>query len=106
MTGFDVPDMTCGRCADRIHRALAQAGLPASLVVEIDVRARQVRLLQAGPATGERVRAAIEGAGYTTRALSAAAARQRPAGCCCGPRLGPRVDKGQAAAGAPSSCCG
>ncbi|WP_369468140.1 heavy-metal-associated domain-containing protein, partial [Enterobacter cloacae] len=37
MVRFNVPDMTCGGCAQRIRRAIAQAPMPAGVEVEIDV---------------------------------------------------------------------
>ena len=44
MVHINVPDMTCGGCAQRIRRAIAQAQMPAGVEVEIDVAARQVRV--------------------------------------------------------------
>lgn len=109
MIRFNVPDMTCGACANRIGRALAQAGLPADLQVEIDVAARQVRLPLAAPgAVAQAVRQAIVQAGYT--AEPAAPARQAPAaartgGCCCAARRAAAVDASQAAQGRSAGCC-
>ena len=41
MVHINVPDMTCGTCAQRIGRAIAQAQLPGGVEVEIDVATRQ-----------------------------------------------------------------
>lgn len=100
MIQFNVPDMTCGACANRIGRALTQAGLPAGLQVEIDVAARQVRVVQDGP--GEVVRAvqtAIEQAGYTAQPKNRGGTPEAPGpsagGCCCAARRAAAVDAGQ-----------
>ncbi len=109
MVQFNVPEMTCGACANRIGRALAQAGLPADLQVEIDTAARQVRINQDGP--GEVVQAiqkAIEQAGYTaqtTPAGMAEAVAPRVGGCCCSARRASSVDAGQKAPTKTAGCC-
>lgn len=70
MVHFNVPDMTCGGCAQRIRRAIAQAQMPAGVEVEIDVAARQVRVPgQAEDGTVELVRSALERAGYKADAV-------------------------------------
>ena len=106
MVHFNVPDMTCGGCAERIRRAIAQAQLPDSVSVEIDVAARQVRIPgQAGDSAAERVRSAIERAGYKADAVVASPPRRTTGGCCCASRPLASVDVDQDPARHTSSCC-
>lgn len=106
MVHFNVPDMTCGGCAQRIRRAIAQAQMPAGVDVEIGVAARQVRISgRAGDGTVELVRSAIERAGYKADAVVATSSRQTTGGCCCASRLITSVDVSQDAANRTSSCC-
>ena len=44
MVHFNVPDMTCGGCAQRIRRAIDNAQLPEGMEVVIDVAARQIQV--------------------------------------------------------------
>ncbi|MCO5358876.1 heavy-metal-associated domain-containing protein [Acidovorax kalamii] len=98
--------MTCGGCAQRIRRAIAQAQLPAGVEVEIDVAARQVRVPgQAEDDTVELVRSAIERAGYKADAVVATSSRRTTGGCCCSSRSTTSVDVNQGAANRTSSCC-
>ena len=106
MVHFNVPDMTCGTCAQRIRRAIAQAQLPAGVEVEIDVAARQVRVPgQAEDDTVELVRSAIERAGYKADAAVSPASRRTTGGCCCASRPVAPVDVDQDGARQTSSCC-
>ena len=106
MVHFNVPDMTCGTCAQRIGRAIAQAQLPGGVEVEIDVATRQVRIpAQAGESTVELVRSAIERAGYKADAAVSPASRRTTGGCCCASRSTTSVDVSQGAANRTSSCC-
>lgn len=106
MVHFNVPDMTCGTCAQRIGRAIAQAQLPRGIEVEIDAAARQVRIpAQAGESTVELVRSAIERAGYKADAAVSPASRRTTGGCCCASRSTTSVDVNQGAANRTSSCC-
>ncbi|MGN8004580.1 heavy-metal-associated domain-containing protein [Acidovorax delafieldii] len=106
MVHFNVPDMTCGGCAQRIRRAITQAQMPAGVEVEIDVAARQVRIpAQAGERTVELVRSAIERAGYKADAVVATSSRRTTGGCCCPSRSTTSVDVNQDAAIRTSSCC-
>ena len=106
MVHFNVPDMTCGGCAQRIRRAIAQAQLPAGVEVEIDVAARQVRVPgQAEDDTVELVRSAIESAGYKADAVVGTSSRRTTGGCCCASRSTASVDVNQVAANRMSSCC-
>ena len=106
MVHFNVPDMTCGTCAQRIGRAIAQAQLPGGVEVEIDVATRQVRIpAQAGESTVELVRSAIERAGYKADAAVSPASRRTTGGCCCASRSTTSVDVNQGAANRTSSCC-
>lgn len=109
MIQFNVPDMTCGACANRIGRALAQASLPANLQVEIDVAARQVRIAQDGPGeVAHAVQQAIEQAGYTAqpaRGGPTKAAAPRAGGCCCAGRRAAVVDASQEAPVKTAGCC-
>jgi copper chaperone CopZ len=106
MVHINVPDMTCGTCAQRIGRAIAQAQLPGGIEVEIDAAARQVRIpAQAGESTVELVRSAIERAGYKADAAVSPASRRTTGGCCCASRSTTSVDVNQGAANRTSSCC-
>ena len=106
MVHFNVPDMTCGGCAQRIRRAKAQAQLPAGVEVEIDVAARQVRVPgQAEDDTVELVRSAIERAGYKADAVVGTSSGRTTGGCCCASRSTTSVDVSQGAANRTSSCC-
>ena len=106
MVHFNVPDMTCGTCAQRIGRAIAQAQLPGGVEVEIDVATRQVRIpAQSGESTVELVRSAIERAGYKADAAVSPASRRTTGGCCCASRSTTSVDVNQGAANRTSSCC-
>ena len=62
MINFKVDDMNCGHCISTITKALAAADKDAK--VEFDLAARQVRIAPAA-ADAEKLRAAIEQAGYT-----------------------------------------
>ena len=106
MVHFNVPDMTCGGCAQRIRRAIAQAQLPAGVEVEIDVATRQVRVPgQVEDDTVELVRSAIERAGYKADAVVATSSRRTTGGCCCSSRSTTSIDVNQGAANRTSSCC-
>ena len=106
MVHFNVPDMTCGTCAQRIGRAIAQAQLPGGVEVEIDVATRQVRIpAQAGESTVELVRSAIERAGYKADAVVGTSSGRTTGGCCCASRSTTSVDVSQGAANRTSSCC-
>ena len=106
MVHINVPDMTCGTCAQRIGRAIAQAQLPGGVEVEIDVATRQVRIpAQAGESTVELVRSAIERAGYKADAVAGTSSRRTTGGCCCSSRSTTSIDVNQGAANRTSSCC-
>ena len=106
MVHFNVPDMTCGTCAQRIGRAIAQAQLPAGVEVEIDVATRQVRVPgQVEDDTVELVRSAIERAGYKADAVAGTSSRRAAGGCCCASRSTTSVDVNQGAANRTPSCC-
>ena len=107
MVEFNVPDMTCSGCAQRISRAISAARLPAGVEVEIDVAARTIRIPSlSGDSAVEHVRAAIVRAGYKTEAVLVASSRRTTGGCCCAPRVQPTVDVGQGEMTRTSSCCG
>ena len=107
MVHFNVPDMTCGTCAQRIGRAVEQVQLPGDVEVKIDVAARQVRITaQAGESAVELVRSAIERAGYKAEAAVSPSSRQTTGGCCCASRSITSVDVDQDGAKHASSCCG
>ena len=106
MVHFNVLDMTCGGCAQRIRRAIAQAQLPAGVEVEIDVATRQVRAPgQVEDDTVELVRSAIERAGYKADAVAGTSSRRTTGGCCCSSRSTTSIDVNQGAANRTSSCC-
>jgi copper chaperone len=103
MVTFRVPDMTCGRCASAIARAVASVEKDAR--VEISIADKLVRVVgRAAP--GELVEAIAE-AGYTAEAVQdlAVGAPQATGGCCCASRKAAAVDARQAGAlRGPSSC--
>jgi copper chaperone CopZ len=106
MIHFNVPDMTCGGCAERIRRAIAQAQLPNGVGVEIDVAARQVSIPgQAEDDTVELVRSAIERAGYKAHPVVGSSPRQVTGCCCSASRPSTFVDVDQDPARQTSSCC-
>ena len=106
MVRFNVPDMTCGGCAQRIRRAIAQAPMPAGVEVEIDVAARQVRVPgQAEDDTVALVRPEIERAGYKADAGVATSSHRTTGGCCCASWPTTTVDVNQDPANRTSSCC-
>lgn len=110
MIQFNIPDMTCGACANRIGRALSQAGLPPELQVEIDVAARQMRIPQGIPEEVTLVvQKAIEQAGYTAQQVTLtqpALVASRPSGCCCASRRVTGIDVGQGVPAKNAGCCG
>lgn len=106
MVEFNVPDMTCSSCAQRIRRAIAEARLPEGFEADIDVAARQIRIAgHVKDETAELVRSAIERAGYRADAAVAPSSRQTSSGCCCASRSATPADMSQDGAGRPSSCC-
>ncbi|PIF25963.1 copper chaperone [Acidovorax sp. 62] len=106
MVHFNVPDMTCGGCAERIRRAIAQAPMLAGVEVAIDVAARQVRVPgQAEDDTVQLVRSAIARAGYKADAVVATSPHRTSGGCCCASRPTTSVDVNQDTASRTLSCC-
>lgn len=106
MVRFNVPDMTCGGCAQRIRRAIAQAPMPAGVDVEIDVAARQVSITgRAVDGTVDLVRSAIARAGYKADPVAATSSRRTAGGCCCASRSTTSVDVNQGVANRTPSCC-
>ena len=81
-TVLAIGGMTCGSCANAVHRALAR--VPG--VVSVDVDLAGARALVRGDARAEDMLAAVEGAGYRA-ALDGAempASKQKRGGCGCG----------------------
>ncbi len=109
MIVFQVNDMSCGRCAATLTRAIA--GVDPTAAVEFDLAARRVRV-RPQTATAAALQSAIERAGYPASvvvepALAPSAAAPRVAGRCCGgARKVAQVDLGQASEHARTSCCG
>ena len=109
MIVFQVNDMSCGRCAATLTRAIA--GVDPAAAVEFDLAARRVRV-QPHTANAAALRAAIELAGYPASVvaqptLAASAAEPRGAGGCCGgARKAARLDSDQSRAQAGTLCCG
>ena len=106
MTTFRVDDMTCGRCASAIARAIAGVDQDARL----DIRMQQ-KLVRIGSTTAAAELAeAIRAAGFTPLQVrdegAAAPPRSGGCGCGCGSRKAAPVDPGQQAVAAGSSCCG
>lgn len=102
MVRFHVPDMTCGACANRIGKALQQAGLPREPQVDIDVASRQVLIARAADAQLEAaVRNAIETAGYTVEkmadGLKDSSMPRAGGGYCCASRTTSLIDADQTA---------
>jgi copper chaperone len=100
---FRVPDMTCGRCAFAIGKAIA--AVDAGARVEFEIGQHLVRVTPRS-STGADLQCAIEAAGYGVD-VSAASSRTRPAssGCDCGCGTRPTVDVHQAIPGATGGCC-
>ena len=106
MVHFNVPDMTCGGCAQRIRRALDAARLPEGMEVEIDVTARQIRIpAHAQGGEIDRVLSTIKRAGYKAETASASPSGRAPGDGCCGPRSSTAVDADQYGAARTSPCC-
>ena len=61
MTEFNVPDMTCGHCADRITKAINEVDAGARVEVRI---AEKTVLIESGLGA-EQLAEAIQAAGYT-----------------------------------------
>lgn len=88
MVTFQVNDMTCGRCASAISRAVASVDKAARL--EIRIQEKLVRV-DSGASAAELAEA-IQEAGYTPQEVRqeptrpAAARTSGECGCGCGPR--------------------
>ena len=57
---FDIPDMTCGGCANAIKRAVTQLDPAATLDVDVPVKIVKVTSTQ----SSQRIVEAIEAAGF------------------------------------------
>ena len=57
---FDIPDMTCGGCANAIKRAVTQLDPTATLDVEVNVKIVKVTSTQ----SSQRIIEVIEAAGF------------------------------------------
>lgn len=81
MVTFRVEDMTCGRCASTIARAVAS--VDANAKVEVSVPQKLVRI--ASSVSDAELAAAIGEAGYTPQPITdgAAPAARAAGGCCC-----------------------
>jgi copper chaperone len=102
MVTFRVPDMTCGRCASTIARAVFAVDNVAR--VEVSVLDRLVSITST-EAEAELLEA-IQEAGYSPeRVVGTLAASNSSSGCCCAPRKSAAVDAGQPGTGAGGSCC-
>lgn len=85
MHAFEVPDMTCGRCANHITAAVR--ALDPQAQVEVDVASHRVEVRSSSPT--HVVAATIEQAGYAPRAVAPERAPRTGAprrGCCCAAR--------------------
>jgi copper chaperone len=89
MMTFRVEDMTCGRCAAAITKAVHAVDATAS--VNVDIGSKMVRV-EGTRIDSARLASAIEGAGYHPLPVELeAAVAQGPAksgGCCCGTARG------------------
>lgn len=107
MITFQVPDMTCGRCASAIAKAIAAVDKTAT--TEFGMSQKLVRVSGAAPAAD--LAQAIQSAGYTpqevqTTAASEAATSRGRGGCCCSGRQKPEaLDAARSVVPAPSACC-
>lgn len=78
---ISVGGMTCGACANAVHRALSR--LPGVVSAEVDLVG--MRALARGSAGADDMLAAIEGAGYRASLDGAEMPAPRPrSGCGCG----------------------
>lgn len=106
MITLRISDMTCGRCAGTIARAVA--GVDKGARVEVDIPRKLVDIRSIAP-EGELMEA-IHEAGYTPERVTAASADEAGTGvgcgCGCGPRAAAPVDVAQAVAPQAKSCCG
>lgn len=106
MITFQVSDMTCGRCATAISRAIADVDRDA----HVEVRIPQKLVVVGSTASAAELARAIQDAGYTARevrdeAQASAAEQARGCGCGCGsPKIRP-VDAGQEPVSTRGSCC-
>lgn len=104
MISFRIPDMTCGRCASTIARAVAEVDNVAHIA--IDVPGKRVSITSAA---GEaELREAIRDAGYTPERIEPATAgpavaSDAPSRCCGGARQARAASAGVQPRGA---CCG
>lgn len=108
MITFQVSDMTCGRCATAISRAIAGVDPNA----HVDVRIQQKLVVVDSHAPRAELARAIQEAGYTAREVrdGARASSPQPArGCGCGcasPAPMAPVDAGQQSVATRGACCG
>ncbi|MEJ7931471.1 heavy metal-associated domain-containing protein [Ramlibacter sp. AN1015] len=108
MIEFEIPEMTCGGCANRIARALSDVGWEDARV-EIDVVTRRVRLHAPDGEDIEVYRSAIEAAGYSARTVTTSPPARRGGGCCCASRRSDSVDSvdvHQRVKASAGGCCG
>ncbi len=61
---FDIPDMKCAGCADRVETVLGRAGGVRSASVDLEEKRARVTY-DAGSTTPEDLLAAVERAGYS-----------------------------------------
>lgn len=107
MITLQINDMTCGRCASSIARAVA--GVDKAARVEVDIPGKTVSIMSSA-ADGALIEA-IREAGYTPReiqdapAQAAAARASAGCGCGCGPGKAAPVEAARKAP-AGGSCCG
>jgi copper chaperone len=104
MITFRVPDMTCGRCAFAIGKAIAAGDAGAR--VEFEMGQRLVRVTPCSSSRAD-LQSAIEAAGYGVEVSAASPTRRASAGCGCGCGCGTRaiVDVRQATPDATGGCC-
>lgn len=87
MTTFEVNDMTCGHCVSAITKAVNAVAPGAD--VQIDLATHRVSI-GSSAVDASHLGAAIADAGYTPKAVEAAAsssvkgASAPRSGCCCG----------------------
>lgn len=84
MLTFQVNDMTCGRCAGAITKAVKAVDRDATVTVDL---ARHLVQVQPGAADAQALSEAIAEAGYTPLQMevrqAVTANGPRTGGCCC-----------------------
>jgi copper chaperone len=81
---FQVPDLSCGHCADAVTRAVQRVAPDAVVAVDI---ARRIVTIE-GPVAAAAAAAAMAAENYRARLLDEAPPAAAPQRSCCGSGLG------------------